>query len=271
MALALSRNEAGNEARNENRLGYLLAVLAHGALLAWLLLKPAAAVMPPAPPAMEVTISDSVGLTATAPAPAAQPAPAEAPQLGKPAEAVEPVPVSVAVSPPKPLPIKAAAPDPMAKILQSLPKTHAKVTKPAVKPAGASKIGQNFLKGAPLAVAKGTAHSPAAAAIGPAVRSSLAGAISRQLKPHWEPPDGADDDQLATVLTWSLNRDGSLAGDPSVVRQEGITDANRPQARRHAEQAIRAVKLSAPFQLPPEYYDAWKRVAAFRFDRNLAQ
>ena len=31
MALALSRNEAGNEARNENRLGYLLALLAHGA------------------------------------------------------------------------------------------------------------------------------------------------------------------------------------------------------------------------------------------------
>jgi hypothetical protein len=56
-----------------------------------------------------------------------------------------------------------------------------------------------------------------------------------------------------------------------VVRQEGITDSNRPQAGRHAEQAIRAVQLAAPFDLPDEFYDAWKRVASFRFDRKLSQ
>ena len=55
------------------------------------------------------------------------------------------------------------------------------------------------------------------------------------------------------------------------MRQEGITDANRSQAARHAEQAMRAVRLAAPFDLPPQYYDAWKRVAAFRFDKRLSQ
>jgi hypothetical protein len=55
------------------------------------------------------------------------------------------------------------------------------------------------------------------------------------------------------------------------VRQEGITDANRAQAARHAEQAIRAVRLAAPFNLPDEFYPAWKRVTAFRFDRKLSQ
>jgi hypothetical protein len=56
-----------------------------------------------------------------------------------------------------------------------------------------------------------------------------------------------------------------------VVRQLGITDTNRAQADRHAEQAIRAVRLAAPFDLPEEYYDAWKRVSAFRFDKRLSQ
>jgi hypothetical protein len=55
------------------------------------------------------------------------------------------------------------------------------------------------------------------------------------------------------------------------VGQQGITDANRPQAQRHAEQAIRAVELAAPFDLPAKYYSAWKRVASFRFDRRLSQ
>ena len=74
-----------------------------------------------------------------------------------------------------------------------------------------------------------------------------------------------------TILSWSLNPDGTLAGTPRVVRQDGITDANRAQAARHAEQAVRAVQLAAPFNLPAEYYEAWKRVADFRFDRKLSQ
>lgn len=74
-----------------------------------------------------------------------------------------------------------------------------------------------------------------------------------------------------TVLSFNLNRDGSLAGTPTVVRQLGINDTNRTQAERHAEQAIKAVRLAAPFDLPVEYYDAWKRVSAFRFDKRLSQ
>ena len=99
----------------------------------------------------------------------------------------------------------------------------------------------------------------------------MSGAISRQLKPKWAAPQGADADKLVTILSWSLDRNGSIAAGPTVVRQEGITDANRAQAARHAEQAVRAVRLAAPFELPDEYYDAWKRVASFRFDKRLSQ
>lgn len=136
---------------------------------------------------------------------------------------------------------------------------------------GGSRIGADFLSGVRGAQTTGPARTPPAATIGPAVRSALSGAISRELKPKWAAPQGVDVEKLVTVLTWNLNRDGSLSGTPRVVRQEGINDANRPQAQRHAEQAIRAVQLAAPFNLPAEYYDAWKRVAEFRFDRKLSQ
>jgi hypothetical protein len=54
-----------------------------------------------------------------------------------------------------------------------------------------------------------------------------------------------------------------------VERQEGITASNRPQAQLHAERAIRAVQLAAPFDLPEEYYDVWKSPRNVKFDRNL--
>ena len=95
--------------------------------------------------------------------------------------------------------------------------------------------------------------------------------MSRELKPHWAAPQGAEAELLVSVLTFDLASDGSLAAPPRLVRQEGITDANRSQAARHAEQAIRAVRLAAPFDLPTQHYDAWKRVAAFRFDKRLSQ
>ncbi|MCX7285316.1 MAG: hypothetical protein NTX28_14965 [Novosphingobium sp.] len=94
---------------------------------------------------------------------------------------------------------------------------------------------------------------------------------SRQIKPHWAATQGVDADKLITILAWDLNADGTLAGRPRVVDQQGITPANEAQAKRHAEQAIRAVQLAAPFDLPDMYYTGWKRVTAFRFDRKLSQ
>ena len=138
-------------------------------------------------------------------------------------------------------------------------------------PKGASRIDKDFLKGLPSADATGPAQAAPKAKAGPEVLASLSQAIARQLKPRWIAPQGADADQLVTVLAWELNRDGSLAGRPRVVRQTGVTDANRAQQARHAEQAIRAVRLAAPFRLPPQYYDSWRRVASFRFDRKLSQ
>jgi hypothetical protein len=77
-----------------------------------------------------------------------------------------------------------------------------------------------------------------------------------------------DSDKLVTILSIELNPDGSLAKTPIVIGQEGINDSNRPQAKRHAEMAIRAVQLAAPFDLPPELYDSWKKLPPLRFRKS---
>jgi hypothetical protein len=142
---------------------------------------------------------------------------------------------------------------------------------PSARPttrAGGSRIGADFLEGASSGERTETRGTPAAT-FGPAEQASLASAINRQLKPHWSAPQGADAELLVTVLAWELNPDGSLKGRPQVVSQSGINDSNRPQASLHAERAIRAVQLAAPFDLPEQFYDRWRRVREWRFDRRL--
>ena len=141
----------------------------------------------------------------------------------------------------------------------------------AVTLAGGSRIDSNFLKGIADSPSPGKDKVSPGEAQAQVPVAALINAISRQIKPHWSAPQGVDAEKLVTVLAWSLNPDGTLAGRPTVVSQTGITDANRAQAQRHAELAIRAVQLAAPFNLPPAAYAQWRRVIAFRFDRKLSQ
>lgn len=227
-----------------------------------------------------------------APVPEVAPAPSPLPPEPRPRviETPQPKPAPKPVPVPKPAAKAAQRPEPAPKVPAKAPPTRrssaiddivGKPSRPTAvtpsskgaappKKAGSSSFADAFKSGIPGAKSD-TGKGVPAAQVGPQVRSALSGAITRQLKPHWNPPDGADADQLVTILSFNLNRDGSLAGKPQVVRQLGITAANSAQADRHAEQAIRAVQLASPFNLPPEYYDAWKRVSSFRFDLRLSQ
>ncbi|MBS0483065.1 MAG: hypothetical protein JSR96_13155 [Proteobacteria bacterium] len=278
--------------RSEERIGLALALAAHGGLLAWLMLAPPAPAPLPPPERMTVTLSEDVGLTSTAPQPQkAAPALDIAPVLGEdsaqpaPEPAVQPrpqpAPVPVPVQPrhiappaPAPRPVVKTHPAPArpapARVAPA-PATPAKSTpaKPAHQPAGGSRIGADFLKG--VSGAKGQAKpAAAAAAFGPQQQSALRSAIMRQLKPHWSAPQGVDAEKLITQVRFSLNRNGTLAGEPQIVSQSGQTPANAAQVRRHAEQAARAVKLAQPFILPPDLYDHWQTVTS-TFDRRLSQ
>lgn len=213
---------------------------------------------------------------------APQPKPQPAPPKPQPAHQAQSKPAPAKPAPAKPDPITAAIASAHGGKVPAKASVSAKpnagkaqagreeADKPdAKKPAGGSRVGVDFLKGFGGNTA-GKAKTPPGATIGPQVKAALAGAISRQLKPYWRVPQGVETDQLVTVLSFDLNPDGTLAGPVTVLRQEGVTASNRPQAGLHRENAIRAVKLAAPFPLPPDLYEAWKHVQ-WRFDRNLSQ
>lgn len=278
----------------EEIIGLGLAVAAHVLLMIALLVQVRLADPPRAPPErITVSLATDVSLENTAPDPSANPAAAVAPvvaALPEPEAISVPTPDQPAAQPvpPRPQPTRAqptrtvqprptASPSPRPTARPTAAPTARPTTRPAPtatstpRPAstqrtGAPRLGDDFLPGS--SDADGNSGSPAAR-FGPAEQASLASAITRQLKPHWSAPSGVDVEQLVTVLSWELNPDGSLRGAPRVVSQTGITASNRPQASLHAERAIRAVQLAAPFNLPDQYYDRWRRVSEWRFDRRL--
>ncbi|MCX7677284.1 MAG: TonB C-terminal domain-containing protein, partial [Alteraurantiacibacter sp.] len=134
---------------------------------------------------------------------------------------------------------------------------------------GGSRLDQNFISG----LSDGTGETGQAADRPNAQQqASIDAAIIRQLKPHWNPPSGLDVDKLVTVVRFRLNRDGTLNGNPEVLRTTGVNETNRAQVARHQEQAVRAVRLAAAqgFDLPERFYSGWS-VVTTNFDNRLAQ
>lgn len=264
----------------EERIGLGVAIAAHVGL-AVLLTTQMKAPSPLVPPErVVVSLATDVSLESTAPDPSAEPAASLAPQiddLPAPEQIVAPEPVTAPREPvrePVAQPARPAPPRPSAQpTTRPTPRPTTRPTAratptaaPTQRAATGSRLGDDFLKG--TSDANGDRGSPAAT-FGTAEQAALSSAITRQLKPHWSSPSGVDADQLVTVLSWELNADGSLKGMPRVVSQSGINDSNRPQAALHAERAIRAVQLAAPFNLPDRFYDRWQRVREWRFDRRL--
>jgi len=252
MAMALA------SLRREDKTGLAVAVVLHLALLAVLVFRPDPAPIP-VPDRMVVSLAEDVGLESEAPQLVSESQAAAGPTLAE--EQAE------AIEAPKPVP--------------QVTKEQAKPDKP--KPVekrpdrSTSRSPQskqdNFDKafaGAGSSTSTTETRIPASQ-IGASAKASLVQALSRQLAKHWSPPSGPEVDKITSFLRFRLNPDGSLAGRPELVRQSGVNDTNRAQAARHAEQAIRAVQLAAPFDLPPEYYNAWKLVGPFGFDWELAQ
>lgn len=260
----------------EERLGLGIAVAAHVALVAGLMLQPGKRDAMPVPDRMTVSLADEVSLQSTSPDPATDAAAAVAPVLApesEPAPVIEPQPAAERPVPqpvepprprvqPKPQPKPTPAPKQQAK---SKPQPTQAPARP--KPAGGSRIGDDFLKGTSDGD-RAADRGSVAAAFGPAEAASLNSAIARQIKPHWSAPSGVDAEELVTMVRFRLNRDGTLAGSPDCVSQSGVTASNAAQKGLHCERAIRAIRLAAPFDLPDQFYDKWKLVTS-RFDRRL--
>lgn len=270
--------------RREERIGLGIAVMLHLALAGAFLVQGTTREVIPPVETMTVSLAEEAGLEAEAPQPVAESRAAIAPTLApEPAPVAEPEPVAqprpVAVPPPRPEPPRPqpvprataapqvkAAPAPTSAAPRRRPDAP---SKPALRPAGGNRVGSDFLAGAGDSATTRETRVPASR-IGASAKASLFQQIAQELRPKWQPPSGPEVEQLVTKLRFRLNPDGSLAGRPELVRQSGVTDTNRPQAGRHAEQAIRAVQLAAPFDLPEEYYEAWK-VVTVDFDWKLSQ
>ncbi|ANY20194.1 transport protein TonB [Tsuneonella dongtanensis] len=256
--------------RREERIGLGIAVVLHLALGAAFLVQSSKREAVPAMERMTVNLATDVGLSATAPEPVPESAAAIAPTLAEePAPVVEPLP---APPPPKPLPRATQAPKPKPTQASNEPRRRPDAPstreRSTPKPAGGSRIGSDFLPGAGDSTTTRETRVPASQ-IGASAKASLLQAISNEIRPRWKPPSGPEVDQITTYLRFRLNPDGSLAGAPTFVRQTGVNDVNRPQSDRHRELAIRAVQLAAPFDLPEEYYEAWKVVGPLGFNLEL--
>jgi outer membrane biosynthesis protein TonB len=265
--------------RNEEKVGLLAALVLHGALVAVLLMQAVRSEVSVFPERMTVSLATEVGLEAASPDPVAESRAAIAPTLADdpaPApEAAQPEPAArvAPVPPPKPVSRTASA-QPAPSRDRSRPDRNPPKPSPApakaAKKGGGSRIGDDFLEGKGASTDTAETRAPASQ-IGASAKASIGQALARQVKPHWTAPQGLDVDQLVTLVDFDLNPDGSLKGRPRVRSQSGVNDSNRAQAARHAENAIRAVQLAAPFDLPEEYYEAWKIVRGARFDRNTSR
>jgi len=268
---------------SEERVGLIAAVVLHVALVAVLAMQ--FVLFPPmdvTPDRMTVSLATEVSLEATAPEPVTESRAAIAPTLSdEPAPPAEPdlteAPPSPTTSPPPAQTRTAprARPSP-APTTPARPRNRDRPDRTPARAesrnSGGSRIGDNFLGGSGSSTRTDETRLPASQ-IGRSAQNSIVQEMSRQLREHWvgQTPVGPDAELLETVVAFELNPDGTLKGPPRVVRQRGVTTLNDSQKARHAEVALRAVRLAAPFDLPDEYYNAWKSVRGLTLNRNLGR
>lgn len=260
--------------------GLGVAVAGHVALLAALTLGFANARLPLIQnDPIEVSFVDETGLESAAPTPSDTPA---APRLAEVEGPVDPEtspPVALPEPAPKPRPDVAEpspAPAPKPVLRPRPPKAAAPTPAKAAprrdsRPRPTGRLDKGLLDAISDRDSDSRSKSPPAKVASAAVQNSLGAEVRRQVKPHWRgnAPTGADAEKLRTILDIRLARSGAVT-DIQIVETTGQTASNRPQVKLHQEKSMRAVKLAAPFKLPPEYYESWKSLT-ISFDKSLAQ
>jgi len=279
------------ERTDQKGLGF--AVVAHLLLFAALTISIAKRVPPVQPPqeAMDVQLVDAVGLRSAAPNPATEaPQEMQAPEQAPPQEAPPPAPSLTPPqpkpvqekpqpTPPSPTPALKPKPQPPQKALSDILKDVRSTAKSEqagsdakakADRAASEKVGA-LLKGV-LGASAGKGENARAPITGAAM-NGLAAAIKRQVQPCYELGglSGTPAMQIVTTLRLRYNKDGSVAGNPQLVEQTGISPANRAYAQQIAEVARRAVLRCAPVHLPAELYEGGWDDLNFRFTPGQMQ
>jgi outer membrane biosynthesis protein TonB len=252
--------------------GLGVSVVGHVALLAALSLAlVTAANHPVTPPAMEVSFVDEVGLTSASPQPTPTPAAqARAPEIG-PVEDAAPAPAPEAPAPvqreavPAPSPVPAPRPPSRAQPRPAPPATAG--TGRATRRPGLGDLDPRAFGRDPAS----QTSNPPAAAMSQQAAASIGDAIKRQVQPcadRQSIPYGAG--EIVTQINLRLNRDGSLAARPRVVRQLNADGDNARYAQRAADIAIAAFTQCSPLRgLPQELYDVPRGWSNFTLNYRL--
>ncbi|HMJ93046.1 MAG TPA: cell envelope biogenesis protein TolA [Allosphingosinicella sp.] len=237
--------------------GLGVALVAHGALFAALSLGIGAANLPRITgDPIEVSFADETGLVSSAPVISSEaPAPSLAPELGAPEEAA---PASApAVAPPLP---DRPSPQPAQKASQPAaqpqPKQKSSAAGTRTKTSG-SRFGDDFMKGLNDVPSASRSQVAPAATMSAEALASIKAVIERQIQPcadrQRDPGPGAN--QIRVTLNLRLNRDGSLAQKPVVVRTAGVDAENGRYEARVRDLAIAAYVGCSPLrELPEDLY-----------------
>lgn len=266
-----------------------VSVLAHIALFTILSLLPPSPPPPPVVP-MDVTIADDVGLKAGAPNTTIDPAESKAPDIGNPEDSAPPAPAEEKVEPAPPKPQPEAAPPPKpAPVAKPEPKKPAPPApkpapkaqpkpavaapaKPVVKPgkgtgstantikpkARGLNFGSDYFKGASSKQSPATGTAPKAATMSAIAVMDIRRKIAEQVQPcanrQVKPGPGAE--RILVAVRLKINRDGTLAGRPTIGEVTGVDDENSRYVQRVKDSAIATYMGCQPLRgLPAELYD----------------
>lgn len=145
---------------------------------------------------------------------------------------------------------------PAANPARTPPRTPPRDTRPAGDPLS------DIVNDVTRAPANGRGTNPPAAQTAAQVRQSIQTSISAEVRTPWNSGrcrlSGVDIERLNTRVVFNLRQDGGLERIVSVTTT-GVTESNRPQLALFEECARRAIQTAAPFNLPAEHYDYWRR------------
>ena len=259
--------------RQEDRVGLVISLALHAGLVALLLLPKGRSEPFEIPERVSVSLVSEVSLEATAPQIAPESRAALAPQLDDTlGPVIEESPDAIAPEPELPSPVATRSIDARAaqqpKPEREPPRKQTEPKKEAATAGGGQLVGDDFLNGLGESTETQNKSSPAST-IGDREKAALKQAIDRQLKPHWQAPNGEDAEKLVSLVSWRMNEDGSLRGDVRCTTiQSTVTRYNRPQAALHCKRAIQAVRDAAPFKLPARFYDDWKTITNWSLSKR---
>lgn len=248
---------------------------------------------PPPPQPMDVTIADDVGLKAAAPQNVTPPAQSQAPVIDQPEESPPPTPAEAPADPtppkpqpktapppkpaevPKPQPRKAAPPAPR-KVEKAQPKpapaAPAKASKTPARTAGKGNTAEarrpraagaslgDIMKG--ISPEKSTSQSRVskAATMSQQAMMDIGQKIKQQIQPcaARQSLTAPGVSRMRVLVNLRLNRDGSQAAPPRVVRVEGVDGENgryEDQVRDRALAAFQDRRCQPLRGLPVDLYD----------------